>query len=620
MVTLLEKHPLLAYYVLTFAISWGGFVLVVGPGSLVNTNWQAVGSFFPAVMVMLAGPSIGGLLLTGLVDGRDGYRELFSRLRTWRVGLRWYAMAILPAPIVAAGVLFALSLPSPVLTDADKAIVLLAGLGAAVTTILEEIGWTGFVVPRLRRHHSILMTGMMVGALWGVWHFFQQIFVSGTYAGAIPPLLFLMLSVFAAVASLTAYRVLMVWVYDRTGSLLVTTVMHGSLTASTIFWFTPIATGVMFLANVWLVAVVMWLIVGVVAIADGWLVTRPGGRTGRTRPFRGSDGRVLPNSVAEVKYLRLGGVDQWVMWRGENVDNPPLIVLHGGPGMSEMGFFRRFNAPLERHFTVVHWDQRGTGKSFDRNIPRSSMTLDRFVADLDELVEIVRQRFGQEKVVLLGHSWGSALGAVYAARFPEKVSVYVGAAQIGDSAVGESMSYSFGLTQAERRHDRKALRKLRAIGPPPYPASSVFVERTAVNRLDGQMHLSVLWKVGRALFGGPESSIFDLPNLVRGFRFSMDALWAEASMLNLLKLVPALKMPVVIFLGRRDHWVPPETSVAFFDALAAPSKKLVWFEHSGHEAFVDEPEKFNSAMVELVRPLASAPVAEQAPLRLPASA
>ena len=614
MATLIRRHPLLAYYVLTFALSWGGFVLVVGPSSLVNTNWQAEGKFLSAVMVMLAGPSIAGLLLTGLVDGRAGYRDLFTRLCTWRVGVRWYAFAILPAPIVAVGVLFTLSMTLPLLTADNKAAVVLGGLGAAVTTILEEIGWTGFAVPRLRRRHSVPMTGLIVGVLWGLWHFLQQVFVSGTYAGGIPLLAFLMLSLFAAVANLTAYRVLMVWVYDRTGSLPVTTLMHGMLTASSIFWFTPIATGALFLANVWLVAAATWLIVGAVAVFDGWL------RLGHTRPFRGPDGKVLQNSVAEVRYLRLGGVDQWVMIRGENLANPLLIVLHGGPGMSEMGFFRHCNAPLERHFTIVHWDQRGTGKSFDRSIPRSSMTLDRFVADLDELVDDVRLHFGKAKVAILGHSWGSALGAIYAERFPEKVSVYVGAAQIGDWAAGESLSYSFGLAEAERRHDEKTLKKLRAIGAPPYPARSVFVERTAVSRMDGHMRLGILWKAGRALFGRPESSIFDLPNLVRGFGFTLDAMWTEVSKLNLLKLVPALKMPVVIFVGRRDHWVPPETSVAYFDTLTAPSKKLVWFEHSGHEAFVDEPEKFNSTMVELVQPLASWPAGESAPVRLPVSA
>jgi pimeloyl-ACP methyl ester carboxylesterase/membrane protease YdiL (CAAX protease family) len=611
--TSIRRHPLLAYYVLTFVVSWTGFVLVVGRASLVNMDWQAEETFLGAVMVMLAGPSVAGLLLIGLVEGAAGYRNLVLRLLKWRVGLRWYAFAILPAPIVSAAVLFALSMASPLFTAHNKTAVLLGGLGAAVTTILEEVGWTGFAVPRLRRRHTILMTGVIAGVLWGLWHVLQQVFISGTYAGGIPLAAFLTLSILAAVASLTAYRVLMVWLYDRTGSLLVTTLMHGMLTASSIFWFTPLATGALFLANVWLVAAALWIFVGAVAVFDGWP------NFGRTEPFRQPDGRILPNSVAQAGYERIGGIDQWVLIRGESVANPLLIVLHGGPGMSEMGFFRHYNAALERHFTVVQWDQRGAGKSFARNIPRSSMTLARFVADLDELVDLVRERFGTSKVAILGHSWGSALGAIYAARYPAKVSVYVGAAQIGDSAAADSSSYAYALAEAKRRGNEKALTRLRAIGPPPYSANSVFVERTIVNKLDGQMRLGILLKAGRALFGRPESSIFDLPNLVRGFRFTLDAMWAEVSRLDLLKLVPSLKMPVVIVVGRRDHWVPPETSVAYFDALSAPSKQLVWFEESGHEAFVDEPEKFNSTMAGLVRPLAAPPAVMAAPRWVPAA-
>ena len=107
------------------------------------------------------------------------------------------------------------------------------------------------------------------------------------------------------------------------------------------------------------------------------------------------------------------------------------------------------------------------------------------------------------------------------------------------------------------------------------------------------MQPRALWKLGRIVLGGPESSIADLPNMVRGFRFSIDAMWEEVSKLNLLTLAPTLQVPAFFFLGRRDHWVPPETSVAYFDTLTAPSKTLVWFEESGHEMFVDEPDKFN---------------------------
>jgi pimeloyl-ACP methyl ester carboxylesterase len=290
------------------------------------------------------------------------------------------------------------------------------------------------------------------------------------------------------------------------------------------------------------------------------------------------------------------------MIRGESVANPALILLHGGPGWSETGFFRHFNAPLEKSFTAVYWDQRGAGKSFDRTIARSSMTVEQFICDLDELVDGVCQRLGKTKVAIFGHSWGSALGVLYAARSPEKVAVYVGCGQIGDWAAAEASSYAFALSEAQRRGNHRAVRTLRAIGPPPYADGAVFTERTWVSRFEGQMRPRAVWKVARAVLGGQESSIFELPSTWRGFRFSMDAMWADVSRLNLIELVPGLQMPVFFFLGRKDHFVPRETSVAYFDALSAPSKKLVWFEHSGHEPFVDEPDNFNAAMAELVRP------------------
>jgi pimeloyl-ACP methyl ester carboxylesterase len=324
---------------------------------------------------------------------------------------------------------------------------------------------------------------------------------------------------------------------------------------------------------------------------------------GRTPLFRGPDGELVSSSIAEIAYRRLGGLDQWVMIRGESVANPPLILLHGGPGVSETAFFRHFNAPLEKAFTVVYWDQRGAGKSFDRNIPRSSMTVEQFISDLDELVDVVCKRLGKTKVAIFGHSWGSALGVLYAARFPDKVVAYAGSGQIGDWAAGESASYAFALAEAHRLGKRRAVRKLRAIGPPPHTAESLWTQRTWLSRLEGRMAPRAMWKLARAVLGPEESSILDLPSAMRGFRFSLDAMWAEVSRLNMIELAPALEMPVFFFLGRRDHWVPADISVAYIDALTVPSKELVWFEKSGHEPFMDEPGKFNAAMGELVRPV-----------------
>jgi len=333
---------------------------------------------------------------------------------------------------------------------------------------------------------------------------------------------------------------------------------------------------------------------------------------GSTPPFLGPSGEVLRGSIAEVGYLRLGGLDQWVMIRGENVANPLLVLVHGGPGFPEMRLFRTFNAPLEKDFTVVYWEQRGTDKSFDPKIPKSSMTVERFIADLDELVEATRIRFGQDKVALYGHSWGSALGVLYAARFPDKVSAYVGAGQIGDWPASERICYGFTLAEAERRGNRRALRELRAIGPPPHTAQRMIVQRKWLTLFVGMVRGLSLWKFSRIMIDGPESSLWDLPNILRGTEFSTYTLWDEISALNLVKAAPALAMPVFFFIGRHDHVIAPETSVAYFDRLIAPSKRLVWFEESAHEPPFEEPAKFNAAMAALVRPFAlgGAPVTQ----------
>jgi pimeloyl-ACP methyl ester carboxylesterase len=294
------------------------------------------------------------------------------------------------------------------------------------------------------------------------------------------------------------------------------------------------------------------------------------------------------------------------MIRGHSLDNPPLVMLHGGPGFSETVFFRHYNATLERAFTVVYWDQRGTGKSYSKTIPPSSMNVEQFLSDLDQLADVVRASLGSKRVILFGHSWGSVLGALYAARFPEKVSVYVGGAQIGDAQAGEARSYELAVAEARRRRNRKALAALERIGPPPYTADDVFTERTWLQRLEGQLGPKMFSTMGRMVQRSNEGSLLDLPATMRGFRFSLRAMWAEVSKLNLIEAAPALQMPVFLFLGRRDHWVPPETSMAYFDALSAPSKRVVWFEESGHEMFADEPAKFNALMEELVRPVAVA--------------
>jgi len=188
----IKRHPVLTYFILTFAISWSGFILVVGGPSGFPGVPEQFETLLPFVAwAMLAGPSVAGILLISLIYGRAGFRELLSRLLRWRVGVRWYAVALLPAPLLAVAVLFALSQTSMIFTTDDKAGLVLSGIAAGLTTVFEEIGWTGFAVPRLRRRYSILTTGLIVGIVWGAWHFLQGLWISGTYSGALPLAFFL---------------------------------------------------------------------------------------------------------------------------------------------------------------------------------------------------------------------------------------------------------------------------------------------------------------------------------------------------------------------------------------------------------------------------------------------
>ena len=272
----ITRHPVRTYFALAFAVSWAGVLLVVGPGGI-PTTIEHLTTIGPAMYVaMLAGPSLAGLLMTSLVSGRAGLREVLRRLLTWRVGGRWYAVALLTAPVLAIAVSLALSLLSREFLPAafmrnDKASLLLSGLAAGlIVGIFEELGWTGFAIPRMRRRYGVLRTGLLVGVLWGAWHFIM-FWEPGSFSGPLP-LAVLFVKLFSW---LPAYRVLMVFVYDRTGSLPVAMLMHGSLTATQLILMPLPAPGLSLLTSILAWAATLWIVVAVLAVANGRQFSRP---------------------------------------------------------------------------------------------------------------------------------------------------------------------------------------------------------------------------------------------------------------------------------------------------------------------------------------------------------
>lgn len=294
--TSVRKHPLWWYYGITFLLSWGSIVLAVwaSTGGLSPTPEEFQLTVPVTVPAMLLGPAVAGLLLTGVVSGRAGYRELWSRLQKWRVGGRWYAIALLIAPVTMAAVVLGLWLSSPdyaprIATAEDKAgtIVMALVLGLVVG-LLEEIGWTGFAIPKARRRLSVLWTGIMVGVLWGVWHLFVSFWGGGGTNGGIPLEIFLSLWFIAVlVGQLTAYRVLMVWVYDHTVSLFLAVLMHASL-ATFQFILNPLTPGIPQQVYPWGHAATAWLVVAVVMLVRRGDLTRGPGTLSARKPIHHS--------------------------------------------------------------------------------------------------------------------------------------------------------------------------------------------------------------------------------------------------------------------------------------------------------------------------------------------
>jgi uncharacterized protein len=277
----IERHPLLSFYALAFAITWGGLIVVVGgPGEILGTPENFETRFAFVLLAWLAGPSVASLLMTGLVYGRAGFHDLLARMTRWRVGVRWWGVALLTAPLLVIATLLALALTSPaylptILTTSDKAALLLLGIvGTIVGGIFEELGWTGFATAMLLRlRHGVLVTGLFVGVLWGVAHFPIYYWASGDLSGALSPALLLAAQV---LAWFPAYRVLMVWVYDRTGgSLLLAMLMHASLTASQVI-FASLATAMPLFIYSLVFGAVVWVVVAAVALANhGHLSRQP---------------------------------------------------------------------------------------------------------------------------------------------------------------------------------------------------------------------------------------------------------------------------------------------------------------------------------------------------------
>lgn len=325
----------------------------------------------------------------------------------------------------------------------------------------------------------------------------------------------------------------------------------------------------------------------------------------RTPKIKDVNGKIKENSVASLEKVKIGGFYQWIIIRGHDIGNPILLFLHGGPGSAESAFAYKFQRDLEEHFIMVNWDQRGAGKSYSRKIPKDSMTIEQFILDTHEIIQLLLNRFNQEKLYLVGHSWGSILGTLVVSRYPELIHAYVGIGQVVNILDNEKVSYQYTIEQAKERGNEKALKQLKKLEP--YPEKNINdtkplkKQRKWLLKFNGVMHNeSSWWPYIKITLGSPEYSLKDLFKYLAGMKLSITTMWTQLHEIDFPNQITELKVPVYICMGRYDYNTPFELAEKYFNQLKAPSKEFIWFENSGHMLNTEESEKFNEILINKV--------------------
>lgn len=299
-----------------------------------------------------------------------------------------------------------------------------------------------------------------------------------------------------------------------------------------------------------------------------------------------------PLAVAVLEELDLSGSRQWVLIRGQDRTKPVLLFLHGGPGMPAMYLAHAWQSGLERDFVVVHWDRRGAGKSFLARGEGPGLSVRQVLADTYEITRRLRTRFAQDRIYLVGHSWGSYLGMLAAREHPEYYLAYIGTGQLaGRRDEVHALRRAVLSRAAVEAGDRELIDRL---ADPGYVAAE-----DELFRYGGELHgARSFWPLLSVGLRAPEYSLRDAVNVKRGADWTEREMRYDVLPRPLEGEIDSLGLPVFFLVGRHDLNTPGVLAEAYLQRLVAPLKELVWFGHSAHFPFFEEPERFH---VELVR-------------------
>lgn len=301
--------------------------------------------------------------------------------------------------------------------------------------------------------------------------------------------------------------------------------------------------------------------------------------------------------VDELETLEINGTRQWVLCRGEDRTKPVVLFVHGGPGYPLMWFSRAFDDVLLKDFVVVHWDQRNAGKSYSPDTPTETFTLDQIVDDGLKVTERVKRKFDVDKIILVGHSWGTMVAANMAKRRPTNFRAYVAIGTAADWKRAEALRYAQLQKLAHEKNDQNAIADLKDLGPPPFLSSKRY-ERFGelIVRLDGFRGTSrklTEEQLAQAIRKNKEYTEDEIAIGLEALKGNLDLLADFLNEYVLMNAVPKLDVPVYFVQGRHDMNTPTSLAKEYFDTLVAPQgKHWIVFDDAAHMAMYEEPEKF----------------------------
>jgi pimeloyl-ACP methyl ester carboxylesterase len=337
------------------------------------------------------------------------------------------------------------------------------------------------------------------------------------------------------------------------------------------------------------------ILFSVLLITIAFYIARPAS----TYPIVGPNGEPVPDSIAELTTVPIGGHEQAMMIRGKNIHNPVLLYLAGGPGGTDLGAMRG-DVSLEQDFVVVTWEQRGAGKSYSALDPAHTLTLDQMVSDTIELTDYLRERFDEDKIYLVGNSWGTTLGVLAAQQHPEKYYAFVGTGQMVSQRETDIMFFEDTLQWAEQNRNENLVNILQENGPPPYnnlihyePSNSYEHEWNPYPELDTSLEMPAILFV-------PEYNFMDRINGFRGLLDTFSILYPQLQEIDFRQDVPKLDIPIYIVIGKHEARGRAVLAKEWFEMVEAPTKEMIIFEHSGHRPLFEEPGNFASVLTRIL--------------------